>query len=112
MSIEKTNSSNEIDNIKKSNLLNKSDVDIVNGLTVELKNTFKNKEVMRTEFLARTSVLNDVKFPDPASKFWQSVREQDAQLTALVSDSFEYEKNLAQIEILKYDHSTKKINRN
>lgn len=105
MSIEKTNSLNEIDNIKKSNLLNESDVDIVNGLTNELKNTFKNKEVMRTEFLARTSVLNDVKFPDPASKFWQSVREQDAQLTALVSDSFEYEKNLAQIEILKYDHS-------
>ena len=39
MSIEKTNSLNEIDNIKKSNLLNESDVDIVNGLTNELKNT-------------------------------------------------------------------------
>ena len=105
MSIEKSHSLNEIDSIKKSNLLNESDVDIVNGLTVELKNTFKNKEVMRTEFLARTSVLNDVKFPDEASKYWQSVREQDSQLTCLVIDSFEYEKTLAEIEILKYDHT-------
>lgn len=105
MSVEKSNSLNEIDSIKKSNLLIESDIDIVNSLTTELKNTFKNKEVMRTEFLARTSVLNDVKFPDSAAKYWQCVREQDAQLTALVSDSFEYEKALAKIEILKYDHN-------
>lgn len=110
MSIEKNNSLNQIDSIKKSNLLIESDIDIVNSLTTELKNTFKNKEVMRTEFLARTSVLNDVKFPDSASKFWQSVREQDAQLTALVLDSFEYEKALAQIQILKYDYSMIKGN--
>ena len=110
MSIQKSDSLNEIDSIKKSNLLNESDIDIVNGLTKELKNTFKNKEVMRTEFLARNSVLNDVKFPDCASKYWQSVREQDSQLTALVIDSFEYERALAQIEILKYDYNMIKGN--
>ena len=83
MSIEKNNSLNQIDSIKKSNLLIESDIDIVNSLTTELKNTFKNKEVMRTEFLARTSV---------------------------VLDSFEYEKALAQIQILKYDYSMIKGN--
>ena len=90
-----------VDKIKGADLLTNSDIDIVSSLSEELQKTFEKKELFRTEFLARTSVLNDVKFPDPASKYWQAVREQDAMLTNLVLDSFEHKKALANIDILE-----------
>ncbi len=91
----------ELDKIKNTNLLNENDLDVITKLSDELKNTFNKKEMFRSEYLARTSVLNNLKFPDPASKYWQSVREQDTMLTNLVMDSFLYEKTLAEIEILE-----------
>ena len=41
----------------------------------------------------RISVLNDAKHPTPASKYWQSVREQSAHFDAMMGLSFELRRN-------------------
>ena len=47
----------------------------------------------------RFSVLNDIKHPTPASKYWQSVREQNSHFENLMRLSFDARKN--DIEIKK-----------
>jgi len=90
-----------LDKINEVNFLEKSDIDIITTLANELQDSFEKKEMFRTEFLARNSVLNSVKFPDPSSKFWQSVREQDSMFTSLVYSAIEYQKKIAEKEILE-----------
>ena len=43
------------------------------------------------------SVLNDIKFPTPAAKYWQAMREQNVMFQELVMLSYEYRKNLVEI---------------
>jgi hypothetical protein len=56
----------------------------------------------------RVSVLNDGKFPTPASKYWQCVREQNVFFENLIQLSFGYRKNLVEIKKLqrKLDEET------
>ena len=47
------------------------------------------------------SVLNAIKHPTPASKYWQSVREQNVMFQELVMLSYEYRKNVIKIKMIK-----------
>ena len=81
------------------NILDAKDVSAFKDMVEELKDTWTKKQVFRTETVMRFSVLNDLKYPTKASKYWQCVREQNVYLENLMTLSFEYRKN--EIEIKK-----------
>lgn len=58
-------------------------------LKEELADNWNKKQIFRTETEMRVSVLNEMKFPTPAAKYWQSVREMAVHFDALMNLSFE-----------------------
>jgi hypothetical protein len=68
----------------------------------ELQDTWFKKQMFRTETEMRFSVLSDNKHGTKASKYWQSVREQNTHFENLMTLSFEYRKNDVEIEKLEH----------
>ena len=89
--------------IQESDILTKDDIDKLTPLTQELKETFIKSQVFRTRTEMEVSVLNDIKFPTPTLKYWQSVREQNVMFGELVMLSYEYRKNIVEIKKLQRD---------
>lgn len=89
--------------IQESKVLEESDFQSLANLSEELKSTFLKSQVFRTRTEAEISVLNNIKHPTPASKYWQSVREQNVMFHELVMLSYEYRKNLIEIKKLERD---------
>jgi len=89
----------ESDNLH--NILDPNDVKDFKELTGELRDTWTKKQIFRTETEMRFSVLNDMKYPTPASKYWQCVREQNVYLENLMTLSFEYRRNEVKIKRLQ-----------
>jgi len=83
------------------NILDPNDVQDFKALTGELRDTWTKKQIFRTETEMRFSVLNDMKYPTPAAKYWQCVREQNVYLENLMSLSFEYRRNEVKIKKLE-----------
>ena len=83
------------------NILDPNDVKDFKALTEELRDTWTKKQVFRTETEMRFSVLNDMKYPTPAAKYWQCVREQNVYLENLMTLSFEYRRNEVKIKKLE-----------
>ena len=83
------------------NVLDPNDVKDFKALTEELRDTWTKKQVFRTETEMRFSVLNDMKYPTPAAKYWQCVREQNVYLENLMSLSFDYRRNEIKIKKLE-----------
>tara|TARA_R110000803_G_scaffold32983_1_gene72336 strand:+ start:1478 stop:2197 length:720 start_codon:yes stop_codon:yes gene_type:complete len=86
----------ESDNLH--NILDPKDVSAFKALTSELRDTWNKKQIYRTETEMRFSVLNDLKYPNKAAKYWQCVREQSVYLEQLMQLSFEYRRNEAKIK--------------
>ena len=86
-----------------SDILDVEDVKEFKSLIPELKDTWKKKQVFRTETEMRFSVLSDNKYPTKAAKYWQSVREQNTHFENLVHLSFDSRKNDIEIEKLQRD---------
>ena len=82
----------------------------VSKLTGELQRVFEVHQLWRTETEMRYSVLNDVNYPTPASKYWQSIREQNVFWEQLVELSCNYQKEQGELELLEieYDEITGK----
>ncbi len=70
-------------------VLKEKDAQAIVALREELTDTWSKKQIFRTETEMRISVLNDGKHPTQASKYWQSVREQNAMFEALMGLSFD-----------------------
>ena len=87
-------------------LLDKSQASEFKKMVPELQDTWVKKQMFRTETEMRFSVLSDAKYGSNASKYWQSVREQNTHFENLMSLSFEYRKN--DIEIKKIQRDIKK----
>ena len=83
-----------------NNLLEANDLNTFKGLVDELRDTWTKKQIFRTETEARISVLQDNRYPNNASKYWQCVREQSVFLENLMSLSFYYRRNDAKIKWL------------
>ena len=79
-------------------ILDQKDVDEFRKLIPELKDTWVKKQMFRTETEMRFSVLNDAKHPTDASKYWQSVREQNTHFENLMRLSFDARKNDIEIK--------------
>jgi len=78
-------------------VLDQSDQKLFEDLRTELQDSWRKRQVFRTETEMRLSVLNDGKHPTPASKYWQAVREQSVFFDNLMALSFEYRRNLARL---------------
>ena len=74
-------------------VLKEKDAKSIVALKEELTDTWTKKQIFRTETEMRISVLNDGKHPTQASKYWQSVREQNAMFEALMGLSFDLRKS-------------------
>ena len=70
-------------------LLNDDDINVVVEMKEELTKTFNTAQIFRTETEMRVSVLNDHNLPDKASKYWQSVREQNSMFESIMASSFQ-----------------------
>ena len=84
-----------------NNILDKEDVSSFALIIDELRDTWTKKQVFRTETEARISVLQDAKYPNKASKYWQCVREQNVYLENLMSLSFDYRRTEIKIKKLE-----------
>ena len=91
-----TVASEQINHLDK--ILDQKDVDEFRKLIPELKDTWVKKQMFRTETEMRFSVLNDAKHPTDASKYWQSVREQNTHFENLMRLSFDARKNDIEIK--------------
>ena len=87
-------------------LLDKSQVGEFKKMVPELQDNWAKKQMFRTETEMRFSVLSDNKYGNNASKYWQSVREQNTHFENLMHLSFEYRKN--DVEIKKIQRDIKK----
>ena len=81
--------------------LDPNEVHAFKELTNELRDTWTKKQIFRTETEMRFSVLNDLRYPNNASKYWQCVREQNVYLEQMMKLSFEYRINESKIKRLK-----------
>ena len=68
-------------------------VDSLRRLNVELEDTWRKRQVFRTECEMVFSVLNDGAYPNKAGKYWQCVREQAMMLDNLTIVAFDYRRN-------------------
>ena len=89
----------ESDNLH--NILDPNDVTDFKGMVDELRDTWTKKQVFRTETEMRFSVLNDMKYPTKAAKYWQCVREQNVYLENLMSLSFDYRRTEVKLKRLE-----------
>ena len=101
--------------IRDVSILEVDDMKSVSKLTKELQRVFEVHQLWRTETEIRYSVLNDVSFPTPASKYWQCVREQNVFWENLVQLSCNYQKQQGELELLEIEYdeikgSSKKAN--
>ena len=105
MSKEKRNIGTKLETESKylTNILDEDDVKEFKTLIPELQDTWRKKQMFRTETEMRFSVLSDNKYPTKAAKYWQSVREQNTHFENLVHLSFESRKNDVKIKKLERD---------
>ena len=83
------------------NILPAEDVKVFKNMVGEFRDTWTKKQIFRTETEARISVLQDMKYPTKASKYWQCVREQNVFLENLMALSFDYRRNDIKIKRLE-----------
>jgi hypothetical protein len=82
-----------LDIVKDSNLINEKQFGELKTINDEIIKAYKTMQRFRTRTEMEASVLNDVTFPTPDAKYWQSVREQSGMFNALVNLSFDYRRN-------------------
>ena len=92
-----------------TNILDKKDVQQFKKLIPELKDTWRKKQMFRTETEMRFSVLSDNKYPTRAAKYWQSVIEQNTNFENLMHLSFDARKNAVEIKKVEKKLKKKKI---
>lgn len=90
-----------LDTIRDTAILGADDFAFLSAAAAELQDTLAKRQVFRTETEMLVSVLNDIKHPTPASKYWQAVREQGVMFENLVALSFDHRRNDVQMRRLE-----------
>lgn len=85
---------NQLQIINKSGILTEDDFKSLYNLRYELQDTFLKSQEHRTRTELDVSILNDVDYPTPASKYWQAMREQYVHFVNLIMLSYDYKKKL------------------
>ena len=87
--------------IRSSTMMLDEDIAFIDSNIDAIQAVFAKRQKYRTETEMRISVLNEMKFPTPAAKYWQCVRELGSFYGYLVDDAFSYRRNAIEIEILR-----------
>ena len=93
-----------ITKIRDVSILEKDDMNTIAKLTGELQRVFEVKQLWRTETEIRYSVLNDVSFPTPASKYWQCIREQNVFWEELVRTAMTYQRLQGELDLAEIEY--------
>ena len=93
-----------ITKIRDVSILEKDDMNTIAKLTGELQRVFEVKQLWRTETEIRYSVLNDVSFPTPASKYWQCIREQNVFWEELVRTAMTYQRIQGELDLAEIEY--------
>ena len=86
-------------------VINIEDAKFIESNLSEIQDVWDKRQIYRTETEVRVSVLNDLKFPTIASKYWQAVRELSGFYASLVSLSFTYRRGQVKQEQVEKDIS-------
>ena len=81
-------------------ILKEEDAQTLITLRDELVDTWSKKQLFRTETEMRVGVLDDIRHPTNASKYWQAVREQSGMFENIIQSSFEIRRNKVKREKL------------
>lgn len=81
-------------------ILKEEDAQTLLTLRDELVDTWSKKQLFRTETEMRVGVLDDIRHPTNASKYWQAVREQSGMFENIIRSSFEIRRNKIKYEKL------------
>ena len=90
-----------INKLASTDLLGLDDLGALKDVQREIVETLDSMQMFRTRTEMEISILNDTKFPTPASKYWQALREQGVMAQELIQLSFEYRKKVVEIKILE-----------
>lgn len=90
-----------IKEIQVSKLLSLEEFDKLKEMALELEEAVDSVQRHRTRTEMEVSVLNDLKFPTSASKYWQSIREQCAMFQGVAMLSFDYREENVRIKVLQ-----------
>jgi hypothetical protein len=94
--------------IHETSILSPEDTAFIDRNIEQIQANWRKNQRFRTETEMRISVLNDLKFPTPAAKYWQAVREQAVFYEQLVLNSFQFRRNTIQIAKLEKKISARK----
>lgn len=86
--------------IAKSGILSKELMEQFELVKDDCLHSMTYTQIFRTRTEMEVSVLNDMKFPTHASKYWQVIREQAVMTEELIRMSFDYRRNLIKLEII------------
>ncbi len=95
-------------NILSNQLLENNDIQFLQSIKKELYHDFITQQIFRTRTEAEISVLNDYKFPTPDAKYWQAVRENMGHFQELVHLSFQFKRDIINLEIKKREYEQEK----
>lgn len=90
----------QIEILENSGCLTKELLGQIKAISGDLQRNYNKQQVFRTKTEMEVSVLNDLKFPTPDSKYWQAIREQGVMYSELIRLSFNYKKNVIEIKKL------------
>jgi len=90
-------------------LLEAADLEFLVTHTEQLAYDYTNRPLYRSETEMRVSILTDMRFPTPQSKYWQCIREQATMWAGVIDDSAQYQ--LCQIDIQLMERSLARLER-
>ena len=98
--------------ITNTPLFNEEEKQEFREFSENMEKAFQNSQVFRTDTEIRISVLNDIKFPTEASKYYQALREMNGHQCELVGLLYDYDLkkedlNILQAEKLELEHQLK-----
>lgn len=90
-----------------STLLSLEDVEKLKFCAPAISHAFNKTQMFRTRTEMDVSVLNDVKFPTPDSKFWQSVREMNVMVENLIMLGFNFKRKV--LDLKEKEHELERV---
>lgn len=99
--IEKVSSA-ALDSLKAANFLTQENFEWLAENSEFSQEQYEKKQIWRTRTEMETSVLNDLKYPNNAAKYWQCNREYSVFLEQLTLLAYEYQDTLIDIEELEH----------
>ena len=90
-----------LDIIDSTPLFNQDEKMELMEVTENMERAFQNSQMFRTNTEMRISVLNDIKFPTPASKYYQALREMNVHQCELVGLLYDYEQKKEDMKIIQ-----------